>query len=218
MNILKDLISESADGALGIERVLQAAGYNITFNELYLNWITALTIDEPEIETNLSGFAGLDAQISKITVIDNPINHSETISLRYYGSKIIQLCEMPDEFTIQVLKNPSNTIGISLVIQDSNGWKISQMIDSNLSDLFTIDCSSTSISKAYLIISFINDQTPRERVDFGIGPITQISLFINQINSSKSTRMIEKSPFQGILIIILLAFLRRKERDRCLIS
>ncbi len=187
VNILRNLITESADGAHGIEAVLQAAGNNITFNDLYLNWITALTIDEVGFQNNLYGFESLDAQISSYDYVDELPLLNETVSLRYYGFHIHKLHSPPDNFAVQIKKLSNQTIGVSLAFHDTFGWHIHQHLHDEAETIVTDNFSGSSIDQTYLITSYISNHTPTVPTNYGLGPLTDIKISIIQSPNTATT-------------------------------
>jgi hypothetical protein len=159
--LLEDLKQEDIDGPEGIEIALSNAGYDISFNDLFLDWITACTIDEEEIENGLYSFENTDFTINKITTIDTLPFTSEFTDHYAYGIDVKKLINPPDEFTIQVTNPHPYSIGISAIIYDDNGWSITQTINAdenseNLVNLF----SGENIEFAYIVTSMMNQSTP----------------------------------------------------------
>ncbi len=223
-DILRDLITEPADGAHGVETVLQAAGYDITFNELYLNWITAVTIDELGFGDNLYGFEGLDARINQYDTVNEPSLLNDTISLRYYGIHIHRLQSPPDNFTVQIKKVSNHTIGISLALHDAQGWHIYQNLhdeaDTTVTDTFT----GSSADVAYLITSYMQNQTPTvvKASSYGHGPLTEIEISIlgdstppTPGNGTSLGIIISLSVFCGVclVIVITMVIMQKKSSD-----
>ncbi len=213
LDTLRKLVKEPADGPKGIENVLQSSGYNVTFNELYLNWITAVTIDEPEVANNLYGFSQLNAQISGFSVVNEFPIHNKTILLRYYGFHVLKLKELPDKFTLQIKKAPLQAIGVSLVIHDSNGWQFYQNLHDESNEIINNDFSCDSIDESYFITSYMLNQTPTDPVDFGIGPLTNISISIIQTRITTTTNRTSGYTLFPIQLIIGILCVKFKKKD-----
>ena len=227
VDILRNLITESADGPIGIENVLKTAGYNISFNELYLNWITAVTIDELGFSNNLYGFENLDARISKYDLVQELPLDNETISLRYYGFHIHKLESPPNNFTVEINKASYQTIGVSIAFHDTVGWHIHQCLHDESEIQVTDHIQGNSIDVAYVITSFMLRHTPIViRPNYGLGPLTDIEISIiqtpTQTNTSthqttKSTTHIGVSKgLNGVTVLIsltILLIILQKTRD-----
>ncbi len=178
--VLRDLITEPSNGPEGIEAVLQSAGYDITFNELYLNWLVALTIDELGFENNLYGFEGLDAQISSFTPIYELPIVNQSFSCNHYAFKVFKFQTNVDNFTITVEKSPDEVIGAALVIHDTFGWFVKKKLLYDALGTISFSSLGTPVDEAYLIVSFFSKDTPTipEERERGTGPSieTQISI------------------------------------------
>ncbi|MFW9906889.1 MAG: hypothetical protein ACFFFH_21470 [Candidatus Thorarchaeota archaeon] len=181
VEILRNLITEPTDGAVGIEHVLQAAGYNCTFNEIYLNWITAVTIDELGFDNNLYGFENLDARISEYNLVQELPIVNETVPLRYYGFHIHKLEFPPNNFTLKIKKASDQTIGVSIVFHDTFGWHVHQNLHDEGDTLVTDHLLGNSIDVAYIITAYMLIQTPIViRPNYGLGPLINIEISIIQ--------------------------------------
>ncbi len=228
VDILRDLIKEPTDGPQGIEAVLQAAGYNITFNELYLNWITALTIDKIGFHSNLYGFENIDAKITQYEVVDKFPLLNETISLRYYGFHIHKLDSLPDKFTVQIRKSSNQTIGVSLVLHDTIGWHVHQNIHDEADNVFIDNLTGLSIDIAYLITSYISNDTPPP-TEYGLGPSTDIEISIietpisttnetdthnTEINTKNSSVLVPGLEGITAFALFVILLLRRQKKKR----
>ncbi len=188
VEILQNLILEPADGPQGIENVLQAAGHNITFNDIYLNWITTVTIDELGFNNNLYGFENLDARISRYDLVHELPIANETISLRYYGFHIHKLESPPNNFTIKIKKASDQTIGVSVAFHDAFGWHIHQNLHDEGDTQVTDHLLGNSIDVAYIITTYMLNQTPIvTRPNFGLGPLTNLEISIIQTPTTTNT-------------------------------
>ncbi|MFW9905734.1 MAG: hypothetical protein ACFFFH_15480, partial [Candidatus Thorarchaeota archaeon] len=204
VDILRGLIQEPADGPHGIENVLQTAGYNITFNELYLNWITAITIDELGFGNNLYGFTNLDARISSYTLVNEFPFNNEALSLRYYGFHIHKLDSPPDNFTIKIKKLSDQTIGISVAIHDTIGWHIYQNLHTEQDTRIFDYIQGNSIKEAYVITTFMWKETPVvTRPNYGLGPLTSIEISISHTPTQINPTSIPQTPIETTTAISL---------------
>ena len=223
VDILRGLITEPADGAHGVETVLQTAGYDITFNELYLNWVTAVTIDEVGFGDNLYGFEGLDARINQYDPVNEPTLLNDTISLRYYGIHIHKLQSPPDNFTVQIKKDSNHAIGVSLALHDVHGWHIYQSLHNETDTTVTDSFTGSSADVAYLITSYMESQTPPVPSGWGLGPLTEIEISIpgdstpstppTPRNGTSLCIIIPLSVFGGVCLLIAITILKRQKKS-----
>jgi hypothetical protein len=217
VEVLRNLITESTDGPHGIETVLQTAGYDITFNELYLNWITALTIDELGFCNNLYGFENLDARITHYSPVGVLPFLNQTISLRYYGFHIHRLQLPPDNFTVQIEKPSNQTIGVSIASHDAFGWHIYQKLHDEEDIIVTDNVKGNQIDVAYIITSYMLNHTPTvtRSYDIGLGPLTYIDISIISTPITLEVPwglIIPLSAFCGICLLIVTVITIRKRK------
>ncbi len=223
VDILRNLITEPTDGAHGVEAVLQAAGCDITFNELYLNWVTAVTIDALGFSDNLYGFEGLDARITQYDTVNEPTLLNDTISLRYYGIHIHRLQSPPDNFTVQIKKASNHAIGVSLALHDVHGWHIYQTLHGEADVTVTDSVTGSSADVAYLITSYMESQTPPVPSGYGLGPLTEIEVAISQEstpttpftpwNEASLGIIIPLAVFCGVCLLIITTILIKRKKS-----
>ncbi len=181
--ILKDLVQEEVDGAEGVETTLQKSGYNISFNSLYLDWITAMILDNTEIDDGQYGYHEIEIpnimvqQVSEVDLID------EVKSLNYYGFHVYQITNATNSFDIDIIGSNSRFFGLSVAIHDANGWRVLQC--QNQSSIHQNIIGST-IDTAFAIISYMNSDAPSGNIDFGSGPSTEIEVSIHSTTSMPS--------------------------------
>lgn len=165
--LINDLIKDAIDGPVGIEIALANAGYDINFNNLYLDWITACTIDEEDIENGIYGFDNTDFTISQITTIDTLPFTEEDVKHLKYGFDVKKLINPPNEFTLEIANPYPHSIGISSAIYDDNGWSIAQTLNSEENGETIIShFTGENIEFAYIITSLMSPETPTEYAKF----------------------------------------------------
>ena len=160
VQILRDLINESSDGPQGIEAVLQSAGHDVTFNELFMNWITALSIDELGFQNNLFGFEGCDARITRYEVLDKLPLANKSISITHYAFYLQKLETPPNNFTVIINKSPQDAIGVSFAVHDSFGWQVKQNLHYEETSTITDSFSGVLVDEVYIITTYISKETP----------------------------------------------------------
>ncbi len=217
VEILRNLIAEPTDGPNGIEAALQTAGFDLTFNELYMNWITALTIDEIGFSNNLYGFENLDARITQYIPVGVLPLLNQRITLRYYGFHIHKLQYPPDSFTVQIRKPSNQTIGVSIASHDTFGWHIYQNLHDEEDTLIADNVMGNQIDVARIITSYMLNHTPTTiRSDaIGLGPLTDIDISIIPAPITMEVPwglIIPLSAFCGICILIVIVITIKKRK------
>ena len=177
VQFLKDLVQQEEDGALGIEIALLEAGHNISFNELYLDWMTALTIDELGFVDNRYGFQNMDVQIQEYTTIEEVPIEIEDLSIRYYGSEILSITSPPDNFTVEISEPSLGLAGVSIAYHDIEGWHVQQ---NTLGGPVIENVTGNSIDTAYVISSLMFTDASAGNIDFGEGFSNDVNLTISE--------------------------------------
>ena len=184
VHFLRDLVHQTYDGALGLERALLESGFNITFNELYMDWITALTINENGFADGRFCFRDMDATIQDYTAI-GAVPFEDDISLYCYGSKVYRLASSPDNFLVEMTQPGDEVAGISVAYEDSTGWHVEQKQDGGTTTLFI---SGVSINTAYVIVSHLFFDVPDGSIDFGSGPIESVHISMYESEGTTSSQ------------------------------
>ena len=181
VDFMRNIVLEDSDGAEGIMATLEDMGYNITFNELYLNWITALTIDEPSIADGQYGFHDANARMHKVGIVSELPYEMEDRSLHCYGFNIRRLVTPPDYFVIEIRYPTVYTVGLSVAYHDEEGWHIQQRSGSGGLRVEIVEGSS--IDNAYIITTYLYEDTPSGAIQYGLGPSIDIDLLILEVPS-----------------------------------
>ncbi len=170
-SFIRDIVDTLNQGAEGIESALSKNGYDLTFNQLYLNWVTALTIDNTEIAEGLYGFYNLEFTVtsSSHTVDTTFPVFRKAIEHVYYGFHIARITNTPDIFIYEINKPSMYTIGLSVLVEDSTGWSVFQQLKDSTNLIFPINGSS--ITTVYIISSIMSLNTPyvSPNNQFGLG-------------------------------------------------
>jgi len=219
---LRDLVQHDGDGALGLETALAEAGHNTTFNELYLDWMTTLTIDETGFADDRYCLLDIDAAIQGYTTIDSFPYQDENLSLYCYGSKVYRLISPPDNFAIEMSQPANDVAGLSVAYRDTNGWHVQQTQKQGKA---IMNVTGESIETAHIIASYLFVDTPAGNIDFGTGPRETVQVLIHEINGT-STPMPPPSnndlaliitamsmPVAAMIVVLVLILQRRKEMN-----
>ena len=180
VDILRNLIHEPTDGARGIETTLHAAGYSIAFNDLYLDWITTLTINQRGFADNRYGYRNIDARITSYGDVTLP-HFEEAFDLHYYGTTVHRISSPSDGLVIRIQKQVENTVGFIVAFHDALGWHVQQHMIPEGVTLFTEIPVGIGIDDVYIITSFMLANTPNPSRAVGLGPTIPITLTITSI-------------------------------------
>jgi hypothetical protein len=163
VNAIKDLVADLDHGAASVEDAVQGQGHSLSFNEIYLNWITAVAIDDPSFAGGIYGFENLDTNIDYDAATNDwdelstfPITANDRIN-RYYGIYGAKLILPPDYLLLEVTPPSSYSLGLSIAVHNASGWIITQSIESGDIEVFV---SGKLIDEAYILTSIMMDPTP----------------------------------------------------------
>ncbi len=154
----QELIHTEEDGIQAIELVLSNHGYDVSFNDVYLDWITACTLDLEGVYNNLYSLNNANFKISAVTeVLDTRLSETDVL-YEYYGFQVKKLLTPTDEFTLQIT-SPRDQYGLGIVvaIYDKNGWNITQNLVFEENDLINYYCSGDEIEYAYVLTSLMKE-------------------------------------------------------------
>ncbi|MCK4844554.1 MAG: hypothetical protein KAS95_02665, partial [Candidatus Heimdallarchaeota archaeon] len=151
------LVDEADDCAIGVEDALEQAGYFVDFNTVYLNWIVALTIDDPSFNDGLYGFINLDISIAVFDETSLYPYDLTGVMHRLYGFHILKLNSPPNYLMFEIEDSTTYSIGISVAVHDINGWHVKQEVQDGLIEIMV---NGTSIDEAYIITSIVSATTP----------------------------------------------------------
>ncbi|NPD88892.1 MAG: hypothetical protein HGN29_09205 [Asgard group archaeon] len=217
IQIIKDLIGiDDLDGPEGIEYVLSNHGLEITFNEIFLNFITACTIDELGIYEDLYGFINADYHILTRRPVSNLPRTFTNIEHRYYGIEILELDETPDEFTLE-LETPDypGSLGVVTIIEDDNGWNVTQSILTSNGNKTRLYCNGENIEKVYVVTSKIRVGITAGPRLWMASPVSELDFSIESghQNSATETRITIITITTTLLVAsnFILIFRRRKK-------
>lgn len=161
----KELVSIPTDGAKSVDFALRWFRYNLTFNDVYLDWITACTLDDTTFADGIYGFETVDYSIQVTTIgFSFPIEKHD-VKHYYYGFDVKRIFADYDNFTF-VIENPyPYALGISIAFVDDDGWNVTQVFNTENSDKIYLYVEGDNIQKAYVITSLMSPNTPS---DFGV--------------------------------------------------
>ncbi|MGY5854915.1 MAG: hypothetical protein RTU92_15205, partial [Candidatus Thorarchaeota archaeon] len=184
VQFLRELVQHEDDGAFGLETALNEAGHNISFNDLYLDWMTALTIDEHGFADDRYCFHDIDATIQEYTTIDSLPYQESTVPLYCYGSKVYQITSLPDSFSVEMSQPADGVAGLSIAYRDAHGWHVQQMQKQGRA---IMNVSGDSIVMARVIASYLFAEAPAGNIDFGPGPQETVQVLVYERDEATST-------------------------------
>jgi hypothetical protein len=206
-----------------LETALKAIGHNITFNDLYIDWITALTIDEQGFGNDRYCLRDIDATFQDFTIIDSLPYQRENMALYCYGSKVYQIQSPADCFCVEMTQPADGVAAISVAYRDVYGWHVKQIQTQGQA---IMNICGNSIDTAHVIVSNLFAETPAGDIDFGSGPQESVHILIYErdeiTSTTTTTRLIAYQlvvigvggiSLTVVISVFLLIFKRKKNRQ-----
>ncbi len=210
IDFVRSLVSIPEDGAIAVEVALSNGGYDLTFNDVYLDWIVACTLDNPEIYEGVYGFSTVNYTIDyKYSVgADYPIERSD-ITFNYYGIHARKLYSPLDNMTLKIENPISNALGIAIAVLDDEGWSITQTLHTEQSMEVLEYIEGTNVREVYLIMSLMSENTPSEfGYVYNLDEISSVDLdysISEGVQSQSSELPIFILPISGVLVVSIIA-------------
>ncbi len=156
ISAITNLVSESAGGAPSVENALASVGHSISFNDLFLNWATALYVDDTSFGGGLYGFENLNVSMDYELVSSFPATKTNKLN-RFYGLYVAKLSAPPDYLIFEPTDPSSDYLGIAVAVHDIDGWNVTKSIqNTNIVEFI----EGTVIDEVYIITSLMSDSTP----------------------------------------------------------
>ncbi|MCE7746006.1 MAG: hypothetical protein GPJ52_12810 [Candidatus Heimdallarchaeota archaeon] len=208
----KQLVFIPEDGAIGIDKALEHFGYDLTFNDIYLDWITACVLDDPSFDGGIYGFETVDytIQAASSVLFDFP----RTRTHYYYGFDVKRMYLPRDNFTL-VIDNPyPYALGVSIVLENESGIQVIKEIYRENSDEYRIYVEGTNLQNIYVITSLMSEDSPIEygsvmSMDELISEELNYNFFEGNVVSNVSAKIVYSFLF---CIPITLLLIRKKKR------
>jgi hypothetical protein len=153
---IKDMVASTSVGPVSVENALQGLGHSIDFNDLYLNWITALYVDDTSFGGGLYGYENLDISMSYNLVSTFPATLTNRLN-RYYGIYALKLDSPPDVQMLEITPPSTYSVGISIAVHNASGWTVKTSIQST--DILEF-IEGTLVDTVYVITSIMASSTP----------------------------------------------------------
>ncbi|MCK5152580.1 MAG: hypothetical protein KAQ65_12090, partial [Candidatus Thorarchaeota archaeon] len=191
IGIMRNISTEPLNNIQGIEKVLADAGHDITFNEIYLDWITAIVLDETGFDDGLYGFENFDLQVDVTETLSTiPINN-ESQGLRYYAPYIWEITDLRDNLLVEIVK-PSDfssprAPAVSIAFHDSEGWHVTQAVCASDENNLTIEIVGETIDELYVIATLIRHSSPATGRGAGLGYTADVFYSIREDSTNTST-------------------------------
>jgi hypothetical protein len=163
---VRNLVSTGEDGPRGVEIALAAAGYDMTFNELYLDFITACVLDDTQSEGGIYGFKSLNYTIQRRIPMGSiyPLSRYN-VTHYHYGFNVYRLVSPFDNFTITVENPYPYALGLVVAARHADGWHVTQFQYFSASGQISQYVESREAQEVYLITTLMSHQTPTEIED-----------------------------------------------------
>ena len=161
VNTVRDLVNIREDGPAAVDIALANAGYNLTFNDVYLDFITACVLDNVEFEDGIYGFASLNYTIQSYTTLTGsyPIIR-ESVAHYQYGFNVYRLTTPSDNFTISIDNSYPFDVGVVVAFTNSSGLHVSQFQHHSSYGAISQFVQCNGAAEVYLITTLMSDETP----------------------------------------------------------
>ena len=170
---LTSIVNDTYPSILSISSIL--APMNMTFNDFYLNWQTALIIDDTTMNSKY-GFYSIDFNISTLRTIS--ANYANNIYVPYYGIYTVSLNYGQNKYETSITNTGGKTIGYTIIqFQNSILTNITQRITTNSTLLYVPETNNTNTLIAF---SYFDTDEPKITGAFGLGGHTPV--FIRNID------------------------------------
>ncbi|MHA2309714.1 MAG: hypothetical protein ACXABJ_10580, partial [Candidatus Heimdallarchaeaceae archaeon] len=147
------------------------SGYGMTFNDFFLDWQTALLIDNQTIDPKY-GFSSFTFTVNFLKTISS--EYLGTIRAPYYGHYTLRLNYSYDKLETSIINLDGRRIGFTCIyLQDNLIVDVEQIITTNSSLLFLSD---TNFSEIWLAFSLLDIDQPSITGAFGTGSTTKIQI------------------------------------------
>jgi hypothetical protein len=160
LDFTKSLVSIPENAAASIDIALDSIGSNLSFNDVYLDWITACVLDDSSFADGIYGFETVDYKIQNISPLlyDFPFKKMHY----YYGFNVKRNNVPRDKFTF-VIDNPyPYALGVSIILENSSCIRVDQKIYHEKSDEIMIYIEDETLNDVTIITSLISHNTPEE--------------------------------------------------------
>ena len=177
-DVIQQFIFDEDDGIESLESILEAKGFNVSFNEIFMNWIVACIIDLPELNNNLYSFENTDFTVKDILEVQELPTSEVQLDLNYYGIDIRKIDSPSDNFTLKV-ETPRDPYGLGVIsiIEDANGLNITKNMVFDERDTILYHLSGEDIEYAY-IVTTIMKETPTAPLAWVPPPSVQLNFSI----------------------------------------
>lgn len=218
--LVRDLVSIPEDGAIAVDIALANAGYDLTFNDVYLDWITACVIDDLDSNDGLYGYESVDYVMSKVTSIGYyfPIEKTD-MKHTYYGFRIMRINAPYTNFTFEIENPHPYALGISIAIKQNDGWNVTQSIHTEKREHISKYIVREKDADVFVITSLMAEGTPS---DYGIllegdsPPFLNLDVkYIEGYNPPSKTGNLNLQIISVCLVFLgsLLLITRRRKRN-----
>ncbi len=209
----KQLVAIPEDGAIGVDKALEYFGYDLTFNDLYLDWITACVLDDTSFDGGIYGFDLVDYSIQAMSSI--LFDFPRTKTHYYYGFDVKRMYLPRDNFTF-VIDNPyPYALGVSFVLENNSDIQVIQEIYHENSDEYQIYVEGSNLDSVYVITSLMTEDTPTDYgVVMSLNELVSIELEYNFFEGNIITTDSAVVVYSVILFIPIILMIYKKKEKR----
>ena len=166
---VKEMIDDSLPAIRSISSELQKL--NRSFNDLYMDWITALILDNQTIDSRY-GFENMDYQINPLKTING--EYSGNIYAPYYGAYTVSLRYTDKKYETTIINKENKRIGVVAIYKEEGEVVRIEQYTTTDSALFFLPVSN--YSEVILSFSYLDTEQPAITGAFGTGDIAKIEI------------------------------------------
>ncbi|NHJ50016.1 MAG: hypothetical protein FK733_19645 [Asgard group archaeon] len=160
VSFTKELVFLPEDAAVAVDIALANLGYVLTFNDIYLDWITACVIDDLSFAEGIYGIESANYTINAVSSLIHDFQLSKTHY--YYGFDVKRSYNPRDNFTF-VIDNPyPYALGISIILENDTGTNVIQELYWEDTDEIMIYAEGENLERVYIVTSLMSPETPVE--------------------------------------------------------
>ncbi|MCK5046271.1 MAG: hypothetical protein KAS22_06805 [Candidatus Heimdallarchaeota archaeon] len=209
----KQLVFIPEDGAIGIDKALEHFGYDLTFNDIYLDWITACALDDTSFDGGIYGFETVDytIQAASSVLFDFP----RTRTHYYYGFDVKRMYLPRDNFTF-VIDNPyPYALGVSIILENESGIQVIKEIYRENSDEYRIFVEGMNLQNVYVITSLMSEDSP---IEYGsvmsMDELISQELNYNFFEGNVANTSVAKITYSLFLFIPIVLFVKNNRKRK----
>ncbi len=175
---VRSLVTMEEDAALAVEKALSNTNNSMSFNDVYLDWVTACVLDNPSIEDGKYGFLTQDYVIQRYSrLLGNWPVERKDVRHNLYGMNVKKIFNPQSNFTFEIENPYPYALGIVIAVLDADGWRVNQLIRYSVAGSFSEYVEGHEIEEVNIITCVMSADTPTDYHDvFALDEIPHVNL------------------------------------------